>query len=86
MSSALGKHDLERLVKEALQSLGGKATVADVARHIWENHENDLRQSGDLLFTWQYDMRWAANRLRRSNVMLEAETSPKGTWELANRA
>jgi len=58
------KYDLQRWVEEALTSLGGSGTVVEVAREIWLRHEPDLRSSGDLFYTWQYDMRWAAQALR----------------------
>jgi hypothetical protein len=58
------RNDLPAVVHEALIALGGNAPLARVAEHIWKKHEVDLRASGDLFYTWQYDMRWAAQRLR----------------------
>lgn len=77
------KQDLQDWVVEALRTNGGRATLVEVAKHIWKSHERDLRSSGDLFYTWQYDMRWAANGLRRRNIMKAAEVSPNGVWELA---
>jgi uncharacterized protein YutE (UPF0331/DUF86 family) len=82
MSSRLTKHDLTSVVEEAITSLGGSASLVDVARYIWEHYEDRLRQSDDLFYTWQYDIRWAANQLRRSGKMNEVEKSPRGIWEL----
>jgi hypothetical protein len=76
------KEDLVNWLLEALMSLGGRGGIAEIARHIWDHHEHDLRSSGDLFFTWQYDLRWAANKLRRQYVMRDAEDSPRGIWEL----
>ncbi len=76
------KHDLQDWVKNALVSLGGRGSLTEVAKEIWRAHERDLRGSGDLFYTWQYDMRWAANRLRRSGVMQPVATSPTGVWVL----
>lgn len=73
---------LERWTEEALKAYRGKASIVDVCRHIWGKHESTLRESGALFFTWQYDVRWAANRLRRKGVMKAAEASPVGMWEL----
>ncbi len=73
-------------VLEAVTKLGGRATVLDVARHIWAQHEADLRRSGDLFYTWQYDYRWAATKLRQSGKLKAAEDSPSGYWELARPA
>jgi len=57
--------DLKRWVLDALKASGGEARVADIARHIWDHHENELRSSGDLFYTWQYAMRWAGQVLQK---------------------
>ena len=77
------KRDLTDWVVESLTRLGGGAVLVDVARDIWRHHEGDLRTSGDLFYTWQYDMRWSANVLRRTGVMKSAELSPHGFWQLS---
>lgn len=78
------KHDLQDWIIDALTPLGGSARLVAIARVIWAAHEGELRNSGDLFFTWQYDMRWAANRLRRMGRLRPAEVSPSGVWELVN--
>lgn len=67
---------------EAVRHCGGEASVIEVARHIWRNHQGELEASGDLLYTWQYDMRWAAQRLRNDGVLRTAEECPRGRWML----
>ncbi|MDT8446986.1 MAG: hypothetical protein RRB13_08885 [bacterium] len=74
--------ELKEWVKEALTALGGTSAIRPIAQHIWEHHEADLRTSG-LLYTWQYDMRWAATVLRNEKVLKSTDKSPKGIWELA---
>jgi hypothetical protein len=76
------KTDLDDWVVEAIRHHGGSASLLDVAKYIWKKYEGELRQSGDLCFTWQYDMRWAANRLRRRGIMKPVSASPSGVWEL----
>ncbi|MFP7755675.1 hypothetical protein ACLG6S_13690 [Thermodesulfobacteriota bacterium B35] len=76
------REDLQHWVVEALKSLGGAGTIVQVAKHIWDNHNSELKASGDLFYTWQYDMRWAATKLRNSNKILPAEVSLKGEWRL----
>ena len=76
------REDLQDWVVEALKSIGGTGTIVEVAKHIWDNHNSDLKESGDLFYTWQYDMRWAATKLRNSNKILPAEVSQKGEWRL----
>lgn len=75
------KQDLEECVTAALRAYSGKATIVQVAEYIWVNYEVELRSSGNLFYTWQYDMRWAANQLRHKGKMISAEISPKGVWE-----
>jgi hypothetical protein len=77
------KEDLQTWVVDALQALGRRATVVEVSRHVWAQHEAELRTSGDLFYTWQYDIRWAAHQLRLHGVLKPAEVSPRGIWELA---
>lgn len=63
------RDDLRLWVYEAVAALGGEASVVEVAKEIWDRHEKDLRKSGDLFFTWQYDIRWAAQRLREQGKL-----------------
>lgn len=76
------KHNLTDWVADALALIGGGGTIVRVAEEIWLAHEHDLRLSGGLFFTWQYDMRWAANELRRTGRMKPTTLSPAGVWEL----
>jgi hypothetical protein len=76
------KYDLADWLYNALKANNGKGTIVQLCKHIWINHEDDLLNSGDLFFTWQYDVRWAANELRRSGKMKPVDLSPKGVWEL----
>lgn len=63
------KSDLPEWVHECLKKLGGSARIVDICKCIWEIHEAELRQSGDLFYTWQYDVRWAGVRLRKAGVL-----------------
>lgn len=73
--------DLTDWVHEALRELGGSGSQLDVAKVVWRRHEPDLRGSGDLFYTWQYDIRWAATRLRKRGVM--AVNRAGEPWRLA---
>jgi hypothetical protein len=77
------KYDLDAWIVEALGDLDGKGTIVQICRHVWERHEDDLRHSGDLFYTWQYDIRWAAQRLRDQLVLVPAAQTPRGVWHLA---
>jgi len=76
------RQDLMDWVHEAIGSLGGEASIVGVAKHIWEQHEDELRASGELFYTWQYDMRWAAQRLRDDDKLEAAADMPRGMWAL----
>ena len=76
---------LEDWVVEALSERRGSATIIEVCKSVWDRHEGDLRSFGDVFYTWQYDIRWAAHRLRRREVLRSASLSPSGMWELAFR-
>ena len=80
---AARKSDLMGWVVEALTGLGGSGHVVDVCREIWRAHEADLRDSGDLFFTWQYDVRWAAQKLRNSGVLEAVNGDRSGLWTIA---
>lgn len=77
------KRDLRIWILEALRAYQGGASLVEICRFIWENHENELRVSGDLFYTWQYDIRWQATYLRKEGLLRAADDSSKGIWELA---
>jgi hypothetical protein len=77
------KADLPKWVHDALAQNGGRASIIDVCRHIWQAHEGELRAAGGLFYTWQYDVRWAAYQLRAAGIIKAAERSPRGVWELS---
>ena len=72
------KTDLEKWIVEALRELGNRAGIADICKHIWDHHEQELRASGRYFYTWQYDMRWAGQDLQRSGKLKKHATF----WEL----
>jgi hypothetical protein len=76
------KYDLRDWLIEALAASGKKGTIIDVCKFIWNKYENELKASGNLFYTWQYDVRWAATELRKTGKMKPANISPQGVWEL----
>ncbi len=78
------RDEFRAFVIEALRTLGGSATVLDVTKHVWQVHEGDLRQSGDLFYTWQYDIRWAAQYLRNNGYLKSVNRDRKHPWELTD--
>ena len=77
------RKDLRNWLIEALKTHNGRASLVQVCKYVWEKYENELRRSGDLFFTWQYDIRWAATYLRKEGIMLPTGLSQRGIWELA---
>jgi len=75
----LTREDLKTIILKALGSKGTRAPIAKIAKYIWDNHEADLRASGDLFYTWQYDMRWASNGLVKDGSL--DKVSHRGSWE-----
>ncbi|WP_066647456.1 MULTISPECIES: hypothetical protein [Sphingomonas] len=73
---------LQLWVREALAELGGAASVNDVARQIWLNHEADLRNEGEHFYSWQYDIRWAAQKLRETGKAGLRKQGSKSIWYL----
>jgi hypothetical protein len=78
----LSRNDLIDLVFAAIKASGGQASIVDVAKHIWANNEDKLRNSGNLFYTWQYDIRWAALKLRRSGRLNGVDATDRGIWML----
>jgi hypothetical protein len=76
------KISLQGWIVEALEHLGGSGSIVDVSREVWQRHEHDLRASGDLFYTWQYDIRWAATKLRQAGGLAETAPKSRDPWRL----
>ena len=63
--------------------MSGRGAIVPVCNKFWAKHENEFKKSGELFYTWQYDIRWAATELRKDGDMKPAEESRKGVWELS---
>ena len=73
---------LKEWVVDALCEVGGAGHLLDVLKGVWKHHEAEIRKSGDMFYTWQYDIRWAATALRHEGRLRSADETPRGTWEL----
>ena len=67
------REDLQEWILEALEHFGGEAKLIDICKFVWLKHSSELERSGDLLFTWQYDIRWAGTKLRHAGKLDEAD-------------
>jgi len=77
------RQDMTEWVIDAIRSNNGSATIVDICKHVWKSHEKDLRRSGDGFYTWQYDIRWAGQKLRDDGALKPASECPKGVWMLS---
>jgi 5'-nucleotidase len=75
-----GRPSLTAWVLEVLRARGGSASVVQVAHDVWAAHEEELRRSGDLFYTWQHDLRRVAAILRDEGRLAH---SADGVWRLA---
>jgi hypothetical protein len=80
----LQRDDLKPWILEALVAFGGSGSVVQVCRHIWQEHETDLRSAGDLFFTWQHDIHLAATNLRQDGKLAPADYQSPTPWKLAD--
>ncbi|PRZ08591.1 hypothetical protein BCE75_101289 [Isoptericola sp. CG 20/1183] len=76
------KHILREWVLEALEELNGRGTVVEVSQVVWRRHESDLRAAGSLFYTWQYDIRWAAQQLRNEGLLRKTAPRSRDPWSL----
>ena len=74
------KEDLPDLLYKTIDSIGGEGSIVEICRAFWNQYESELKRSGDLFYTWQYDIRWAATTLRKYGKMVEADCCEKGIW------
>ncbi|MBD9660766.1 hypothetical protein IB226_14935 [Pantoea sp. PNT03] len=74
---------MKEWIIEALNSMNGIGWPRDVAKYVWDNYEGHLRESGDMLYTWQYDLRWAAQSLRDNNKLKAVNKRTDMPWEIS---
>ena len=79
------RKDLCPWIVEALAELGGSAKIVKVKEVIWNKHGNELRDSGNLHFTWNEDVFWAATQLRAKGILKKASDTSKSVWALAQQ-
>ncbi|MGO1653084.1 hypothetical protein [Senegalia sp. (in: firmicutes)] len=78
------RHDLPDELYETLEFMGGQGTIIEICKVFWNKYKVELKESGDLFYTWQYDIRWAATELRKNKKIKSAEFSKKGVWQLVD--
>lgn len=76
------RKDFEDWVFEAIESAGGSASIIQTSKYIWEKYRSVIEPTR-YLYSWQYDLRWAATSLRRQGILKDISISPKGIWEIS---
>jgi hypothetical protein len=79
----LDRYVMKDWVVEALKELGGSATILAISKVVWARHGEEIKNSGDAFYTWQYEIRWAGDILRKEGVLKPVRESPRHQWELA---
>ena len=68
------RNDLPDLVIEALESMGGSGRIVAICKFIWNKYQHQLSRSGDLYYTWQYEVRWAGQYLRDKGLLQKPQS------------
>lgn len=77
------REDMMDWIIECLRARGGSGWPKEVAKDLWDRYETDIRASGSLVYSWQYDARWAAQKLRDTGVLKPVHGRRDRPWELA---
>ena len=77
------REDMMDWIITCLKARGGRGWPREISKDVWHKYETELRSSGDLLYTWQYDIRWAAQKLRNTGVLKPVHGRRDLPWELA---
>jgi len=78
----MDKEELVKLLEDALIANGGSGNIVQLCRWVWEHQIQHLSKNDNLFYTWQYDIRWAATKLRRMGIIKDVQQSAMGVWEL----
>jgi hypothetical protein len=73
---------LQEWVLQAIKAKGGTATIIEIAKHIWANHESELHASDEMFYTWQYRMRWAGEQLAKAKKLKRTKEGNRARWVL----
>lgn len=60
--------------------------MLQVSKYAWDHYEQELRNGGNLLYKWQYDIRWAATALRHEGKLLPVDKGRKQSWRVSPQA
>ena len=73
------REDFKPWIMEALNAHDGKAEIFQVSRFIWDNYQHRISLDKKILYTWQYEIRWAALGLR-DDGLIDLGKFKRGVW------
>ena len=76
------RESMKQQIIESLKERNGSAWPREVSKYVWDNYEADLNDSGDILYTWQYDIHWAAQQLRYDGILRPVYGRRDLPWKL----
>ncbi len=84
--SKITRDTIKTWTEHALKNLGGTSHYKSVAKELWKLYGIKLK-GDERFYTWQYDMRWAAQELRDEGKLNNSHTAdiPKGYWSLTEK-
>lgn len=50
----MNRYDLPDILYNSIKDMGGRTNIVDVCKYVWQQHQQELLDSGDLFYTWQY--------------------------------
>lgn len=75
------REELKPMIVKALEAHNGRAAIYKVSEFIWEKYSSKILDDKRMLYTWQYEMRWAAMALQKDGL-IELGKFKKGVWSL----
>ena len=77
------RKDLTEILEEALTALGGEGKIVEICEYIWGKYKDNLLSSGDIFYTWQYDLRMSAKEtLKAKGKITTLKDGKKSVWKL----
>ena len=59
------RKDLPDILYSIIESFPNRsATMQQIFRKFWSIYKNELKETDDIFYTWNYEIRWAATELR----------------------
>ena len=73
---------MENMLIDALKHFKGPTLILDVSKYIWNKYEDDIRKSDEMLYKWQYKLRWAATMLHQKGTITMDKKGTYGLWAI----